>query len=92
MHPEIIVDSKSGPIQQRRIVVSTITILYLMCTCTFALDWYWLKYAIINNGQTQISMFNAIVEAPPWVYITLVVLQFGMFIISDGLLVGINCY
>ncbi|PPQ94166.1 hypothetical protein CVT25_003751 [Psilocybe cyanescens] len=74
------------------IVHTAISMLYFLCFLNFIMDWYYINWTIVTNGNTRESMFLATVgDGLEWISILNNVLQNSLLIISDGLLIW-RCY
>ncbi|PPQ93632.1 hypothetical protein CVT25_000818 [Psilocybe cyanescens] len=84
--------SKKPANLNRLIVLSTISVLYLICFLYFIVQWYFLDWVVVVNGDTRESIFLSTVgDGLEWTWILNDFLQISMFIISDGLLIW-RCY
>lgn len=72
----------------RCVVLTAISVLYMLCFLEFIFQWYFLDWCIVFNGETRDSMFWTSVSGPLWLITINEFLQNFAFIISDGLLVG----
>ncbi|PPQ90612.1 hypothetical protein CVT25_006682 [Psilocybe cyanescens] len=75
----------------RRIVISTISVLYLLCFFDFIVQWYYLTWTIVINGDTRESIFLGTVDGPQWTSVLSAFLENSLLIVSDGLLIW-RCY
>ncbi|PPQ92897.1 hypothetical protein CVT25_010452 [Psilocybe cyanescens] len=74
------------------IVLSAISVLYCLCFLYFAVQWYYLDWVLVVNGDTRESIFLAtVVDGLDWIWVLCGFLANSMFIISDGLLIW-RCY
>ncbi|PPQ91386.1 hypothetical protein CVT25_004153 [Psilocybe cyanescens] len=83
--------SKTSANSNRRIVLSAISVLYLLVFLQTLAQWYSLYWIVVTNGKTQQSIFLATLEQPRWIE---VLSDFGInssFIVADGLLIW-RCY
>lgn len=61
----------------------------MLCLGVFVIEWYYLDLAIIVDGNSRGSIFDSTLNGGPlWVFILHQILFFGVFIVSDGLLVS----
>ncbi|KAH9478993.1 hypothetical protein JR316_0009457 [Psilocybe cubensis] len=72
-------------------VLTTITALYWLSFLDFILQWYFLNWAFIMNGNIKESIFFSSLDSPLWVSELLRIIETVIFVISDGLLVW-RCY
>ncbi|PPQ81329.1 hypothetical protein CVT25_015085 [Psilocybe cyanescens] len=79
--------SKKSANMNRRIILSAISVLYLLCFFNFIFQWYILDWSVVINGDTRKSVFIATVEGPHWAFVLTVFLVYSLFIVSDGLLI-----
>ncbi|PPQ89898.1 hypothetical protein CVT25_004841 [Psilocybe cyanescens] len=57
-----------------------------------AVNWYYTQVVFIDNGDTRANSFIASIEdGKPWIFIVSDILDFSVFILSDGLLIW-RCY
>lgn len=71
-----------------RIVLSLISALYVLCLADFAVNWYFLDWVVVTNGDTRDSIFLATVGGVQWLFILNNILYYCLFMIADGLLVS----
>ncbi|PPQ92899.1 hypothetical protein CVT25_010454 [Psilocybe cyanescens] len=84
--------SKKPTNSNRHIILSAISLLYLLCLLDFVVEWYYLNWTIVITGDTRESIFLATVGGGlPWTWILSDFLQNSLLIISDGLLIW-RCY
>ncbi|PPQ81330.1 LOW QUALITY PROTEIN: hypothetical protein CVT25_015086 [Psilocybe cyanescens] len=79
--------SKKSANMNRRIILSAISILYLICFSNFITQWYILDLSVVINGDTRQSIFIATEFGPVWIFVLTVFLLYSLLIVSDGLLV-----
>ncbi|PPQ80969.1 hypothetical protein CVT25_014718 [Psilocybe cyanescens] len=88
MSPKV---SKKPTSLNRRIVISTISVLYLLCFADFIVEWYYLDWVVVINGDTRESIFwGSVGEGPQWIFVLNDFLQISSFIVADGLLVDLE--
>ncbi|PPQ80023.1 hypothetical protein CVT25_001418 [Psilocybe cyanescens] len=76
----------------RLIVLSTISLLYILCMVQLVLQWYYINLIMITSGDTRESIFFAILgRGSTSVYAVFQVSFCLMFIVSDALLIW-RCY
>ncbi|PPQ88151.1 hypothetical protein CVT25_005117 [Psilocybe cyanescens] len=76
----------------RRVVLSAISALYLLCLSQFIEQWYSIDLDIVINGDTRETTFISTVEGgPTWVWVFADFLTYSSFVVSDGLLIW-RCY
>ncbi|PPQ94732.1 hypothetical protein CVT25_007697 [Psilocybe cyanescens] len=75
----------------RYVALSAISVLYLLCFLYFIVEWYYLDWAIVMNGDTRESIFLATEDGLPWAWILSGFAENSLFIVSDGLLIW-RCY
>ncbi|PPQ91124.1 hypothetical protein CVT25_013262 [Psilocybe cyanescens] len=76
----------------RRIVLSAISVLYLLCFVQFVVQWYSIDLDVVINGDTRESIFFSTVEGgPKWLWVFANVPFYASFVASDGLLIW-RCY
>lgn len=55
----------------------------------FVIQWYYLDFAVVINGDTKETIFNATIEGGPvWIFVLFQFFFYSVFVVSDGLLVG----
>ncbi|PPQ80731.1 hypothetical protein CVT25_001851 [Psilocybe cyanescens] len=80
--------SRKGAHAHRRVVISAITVLYLISFFIFVLEWFFLEFSFVTNGDSRVTIFVASVEGGPfWAFVILEILTFALFVISDALLI-----
>ncbi|KDR71341.1 hypothetical protein GALMADRAFT_144028 [Galerina marginata CBS 339.88] len=72
---------------QHRIVLATITALYLLTMIQFGLQWYNLNRQVVQNGDTRDTIFGSLFAAPAWYLIVGDISSFSMYVLTDGLLI-----
>ncbi|PPQ85710.1 hypothetical protein CVT25_002478 [Psilocybe cyanescens] len=72
---------------QRWGVVTTITILYLLCLAQLAIQWYALQWEFIVNGETRQDIYLSILENPEALVLASFVTSYSVIIVADGLLI-----
>ncbi|PPQ74317.1 hypothetical protein CVT25_000710, partial [Psilocybe cyanescens] len=73
-------------------ILYSISMLYLLCMIVFVIQWYYLDFAIVINGDTKESIFNATIEGGPvWIFVFFQFFFYSVFIVSDELLIW-QCY
>ncbi|PPQ80388.1 hypothetical protein CVT25_001705 [Psilocybe cyanescens] len=73
-----------------RIVLSAISVLYFLSFLNFVNEWYYLDWTFAINGATRESIFIATGgDGSKWSWVFSNLLIYSLFIISDGLLVGL---
>lgn len=73
----------------RLVILSTVSLLYLLCFGNFIFQWYFLDWSIIINGINRKSIFSSTEGGPPLIRVVSVFFSFSSIFVSDGLLVGI---
>uniref|UniRef100_A0A8H7XVV4 Uncharacterized protein n=1 Tax=Psilocybe cubensis TaxID=181762 RepID=A0A8H7XVV4_PSICU len=74
------------------IVISAISVLYFLCFLDCLLQWYFLNFLIVSNGDTRESIFNwIIVGGKRWMWVLNNFLFYCLFVVSDVLLIW-RCY
>ncbi|KAH9478156.1 hypothetical protein JR316_0008609 [Psilocybe cubensis] len=53
----------------------------------FAVEWYWLSWPLVQNGDTRATTFQATLDIPVWVYLIDNVMFDLVLVVSDGLLI-----
>ncbi|PPQ90924.1 hypothetical protein CVT25_007851 [Psilocybe cyanescens] len=62
--------SKKPANLNHRIVLSAISMLYFLCFLEFIIDWYYINWTIVTNGNTRESIFLGIVgDGHEWIRI-----------------------
>ncbi|PPQ83556.1 LOW QUALITY PROTEIN: hypothetical protein CVT25_006792 [Psilocybe cyanescens] len=70
------------------IVLSAISVLYILCFLDFIVEWYYLDWEVVITGDTRESIFLATVgNGLEWAFVLSGFLENFLLIISDGLLV-----
>lgn len=73
----------------RRIILSTVSVLYLLCLLQFSFQWYLINWSVVINGDTRESIFFAALQGgPQWMLVIDESLFYAPLIVSDGLLVS----
>lgn len=81
--------SKRSANLNRRIILSAISLLYLLALGDFIIEWYYLNLAVVTNGDTRKSIFISTLEGgSPWIFILDDCFYYGVFLVSDMLLVS----
>ncbi|PPQ85447.1 hypothetical protein CVT25_006284 [Psilocybe cyanescens] len=76
----------------RRVVLSAISALYLLCLSEFIMQWHSIDLDVVVNGDTRETIFVSTMEGgPPWAWVFSVFLFYSSFVVSDGLLIW-RCY
>uniref|UniRef100_A0A8H7XJ07 Uncharacterized protein n=1 Tax=Psilocybe cubensis TaxID=181762 RepID=A0A8H7XJ07_PSICU len=75
----------------RRMVQSTLTVLYILCLGDILVDWYYLDWTIVALGDTRYSMFLSSLDAPIRVVIPIDLFFNATFVVSDWVLIW-RCY
>ncbi|PPQ85449.1 hypothetical protein CVT25_006286 [Psilocybe cyanescens] len=84
--------SKKPASVNRRIVLSAISTLHLLCLSQFILEWYSIDMNVVVNGDTRETIFVSTMEGgPPWAWVFSVFLTYSSIVVSDGLLIW-RCY
>ncbi|PPQ82850.1 hypothetical protein CVT25_009221 [Psilocybe cyanescens] len=84
--------SKKAENTNRRIVLSVISVLYLICFSDFIFQWYFLDWFVVVNGDTRESIFfGTLGGGPAWMGVLNTFLFYSLLIVSDGLLIW-RCY
>ncbi|PPQ95691.1 hypothetical protein CVT25_000788 [Psilocybe cyanescens] len=84
--------SKKPANSNRCIILSAVSVMYFLCLLDFIIQWYYIDWTIVTNGNTRESIFWVTVEdSLEWISILNDFLQNFVFIISDGLLIW-RCY
>lgn len=73
---------------QRIVVISAITVLYLIGMTQFAVQWFLTLLNFIQTSLGNETTFVALFDYPPWSHIVIDVTSFSMFVVADGLLVS----
>lgn len=79
------VTSKSS---QSRIVLATITLLYLVFTAQFTSQWFGLNQSFIEDGDTRFDILNS---GSYWSIPFNNICSFLFSALADGLLVSLDC-
>ncbi|PPQ79792.1 hypothetical protein CVT25_003146 [Psilocybe cyanescens] len=84
--------SKKPSNPNRHIIVTTTSILYLLCIGLFSIEWYYIDYAVVFNGDTRASILHTTLEGgPESIFVIYEFFFFLLFIVSDGILIW-RCY
>lgn len=70
------------------VVLMAISVLYLLSFIDFIVEWYFLDWVIVVNGDTRNSMFWSSLGGPTWIIVFDNVVFNSSFVVSDGLLVS----
>ncbi|KDR71336.1 hypothetical protein GALMADRAFT_144025 [Galerina marginata CBS 339.88] len=71
---------------QRRMVILSITLLYLLDIIMLGALWYYLEWVFLVNGETRESAFDSISTTPGWVGLLVSMASSFTVVIADGLL------
>jgi len=73
-----------------RVIIGTITALYILNLCQMVLQWYYTSAIFVENKYTKMSMFLLTIEgsAQPKFGIAILAFQCTGFILADGLMVS----
>lgn len=69
------------------IVLGTITMLYVVYVLQIAVEWFLLRRALVDDGQTQESAFAAALSSPGWNTLLNDICNLFLSAFADGLLV-----
>lgn len=70
-------------------MLTAISALYLLCLGVFIVEWYYMDLAVIIEGDSRGLIFDSTLNGGPlWIFVLHQILFFGVFIVSDGLMVG----
>lgn len=72
----------------RHIILSSVTLLYLLCFLQLIAVWYSLNFAVVNNGDTRDDVAFATLGVPEWITVIELCTFNFLFVVSDGLLVS----
>ncbi|PPQ85904.1 hypothetical protein CVT25_014750 [Psilocybe cyanescens] len=68
----LMVAEKTSYSTNHRIVLSPMSLLYLLCFSEFIVQWYFLNWVIVSNGDTRESIFlETVGGGPPWIFTSL---------------------
>lgn len=70
-------------------VLTTISVLYLLSFVDFIFQWYFLDWAFVANGDTRDSIFGASLGGPLWLQAIDQLIQNASIVVADVLLVGL---
>ena len=73
---------------QARVVIATITMLYLLSMAQLAIEWHLLQWSLVDNGETRQSIYLTTFLSPTWAEFTSGGLIGVINILADGLLVS----
>ncbi|KDR71364.1 hypothetical protein GALMADRAFT_254141 [Galerina marginata CBS 339.88] len=76
---------------QRRMVIFSITLLYLLDVIMLAAQWYALDWIFLINGETRKSSFISLDTAPGWAQALSNLTACYLVVVADGLLIW-RCY
>lgn len=80
--------SKKSAHPNRRVVLTVISVLYLLAFMNFIFDWYFLDWSLVVNGDTRDTMFRSTLGSPLWLDVLDDFLFNCSLVVSDGFLVG----
>ncbi|KAH9476473.1 hypothetical protein JR316_0010385 [Psilocybe cubensis] len=83
--------SRAASNTRRCIVLTTISVLYLLALCNLILNWYFLDQSLVKDGDTRDTTFASMLSTPLWFNAMFAFLQNMSIVISDGLLIW-RCY
>jgi len=73
---------------QQKLVISVLTVLFLLSMAQTGLDWYGIDWAFVTRGATRDTIFDATSGHPPaLVHLFQKIAFFGSFILADWLMV-----
>jgi len=72
---------------QRRIVVTAMTMLYMLGISQFGIQWYVCWWNFAGNGDTRETVFVSLFNGPVWTRLGINITSFAMCILADGLLI-----
>lgn len=72
----------------RRVVLIAISALYLLAIVNLILEWYFVNWSLVVNGDTRESIFWSSLRGPSWFGSLYSFLLDASLVVSDGLLVG----
>jgi len=81
------IHSTIGRAAQRRIVVTTMTVLYVLSISQFGIQWYVCCWNFTGNGDTRETVFVSLFNGPVWTRLAINITSFSMCILADGLLI-----
>ncbi|PPQ95158.1 hypothetical protein CVT25_013303 [Psilocybe cyanescens] len=83
--------SKKSANVNRRIVLSAISLLYVLCFSQLLVQWYSLHWTFVTNGSTRETIFLGTVgEDPQWIFVLSSLLLYSLVLVPDGLLVDME--
>ncbi|KDR68094.1 hypothetical protein GALMADRAFT_146582 [Galerina marginata CBS 339.88] len=77
----------TGRVKQSKIVVITMTLLYMLGIAQLGIQWYVCCWNFVGNGNTRETVFVSLYDAPVWTRLAINITSFSMCIIADGLLI-----
>ena len=78
----------AGRVTRKKIVVITITLLYILGIAQLGIQWYVCCWSFVENGNTRESVFVSLFGIPVWIRLGINIASFSMCILADGLLVS----
>lgn len=78
---------KRGALYEQRVVLSALTVLYVLCVCLLLLYWYCLNVSLVEYGYTRETALVASVIGPRTLSMCINALEGSMLVVADGLLV-----
>jgi len=69
-----------------RIVVTTMTLLYLLGIAQLGIQWYVCCWNFLGNGDTRETVFVSLFRVPVRTHLAIIIASFSMCILADGLL------
>lgn len=73
---------------QRRLIVATITAIYVLSVVQLGFQWWGLNWEFITNGDSRDTVFFALVVTPTWFSALGFLCTLLVLILADGLLVS----
>jgi len=77
----------TGRAEQSRIVVTIMTMLYMLGIAQFGIQWYICSWNFTTNGDTRETVFVSLFNGPVWTRLVITITSFSMCILADGLLI-----
>ena|SRR6267378_3235081 len=78
----------AGRAKQSKIVVTTMTLQYMLGITQLGIQWYICCWNFVGNGDTRGTVFVSLYDIPVWTRLAINIASFSMCILADGLLVS----
>ncbi|PPQ81325.1 hypothetical protein CVT25_015081 [Psilocybe cyanescens] len=70
-----------------KVVISSISLLYALGIIEYSFEWTFMEWFFLENGDTRVSIFKALLVLPRWLHVMNNIFAFIMLTLADGLLI-----